>query len=327
MSFGIGLGDILALLSKAKSIYQNAKSAPREFRSALQDVESFAATLEETYDALKSWPLNAKQQQRCNTILKGCTSVLEEYEDMISDYRSLGTDKRKLRDRFSWTQSDVDALKRRLELHSNMLISFKVSVIGATVQKVYADGQATQSLIRQLHSQGKTTQAMIKDINTDGRGSSPNYTTSASASSNQYIARSQERLGEESQSWFTQALNNDKPLPSLARDMQRSYQRLMPSPYRFKFTTTGGNRGLLVPLPGTSDTAVRVGEAVEGFQGSVSRWNCEKGWGFLEADDGGNDVFCTMLPRRIDEYRSLNEGVVEFEIEEAHRFRKLRSGS
>ncbi|NMA77064.1 MAG: cold-shock protein [Actinomycetales bacterium] len=50
-------------------------------------------------------------------------------------------------------------------------------------------------------------------------------------------------------------------------------------------------------------------------QGSVKWFNAEKGFGFIEIDGGGADVFVHHSKIDMDGYRSLDEGQrVEFEV-------------
>lgn len=54
--------------------------------------------------------------------------------------------------------------------------------------------------------------------------------------------------------------------------------------------------------------------------GKVKWFSNEKGFGFIEQDGGGADVFCHFSAIDSDGYRTLNEGdEVEFEVEQGQK--------
>lgn len=61
--------------------------------------------------------------------------------------------------------------------------------------------------------------------------------------------------------------------------------------------------------------------------GTVKWYNATKGYGFIQPDDGGKDVFVHATAIEASEFNSLNEGQkVEFELERDRRTGKESAG-
>ena len=61
-------------------------------------------------------------------------------------------------------------------------------------------------------------------------------------------------------------------------------------------------------------------------QGKVKWFNEQKGFGFIQANDGGPDIFVHHSAIEAEGFRTLNEGqLVDFEIEASAKGPKARS--
>ena len=88
------------------------------------------------------------------------------------------------------------------------------------------------------------------------------------------------------------------------------------------------SRALSVPQPRTRSLRERKHQELESFMavGSVKWFNAEKGYGFIEQDGGGADVFVHFSAITMDGYRTLEENQrVEFEITQGPRVRRRRT--
>ena len=62
--------------------------------------------------------------------------------------------------------------------------------------------------------------------------------------------------------------------------------------------------------------------------GTVKRFNSEKGYGFISNDNGGDDIFVHFSAIQIDGFKTLKDGQkVTFDIEEDAKNGKLRTAN
>ena len=63
-------------------------------------------------------------KDRLNTVQAGCREVLKSVDDALLKYKSLGPEKKRLRDRVRWGLENVGDLRIRLISNTNMLTLF-----------------------------------------------------------------------------------------------------------------------------------------------------------------------------------------------------------
>jgi CspA family cold shock protein len=81
---------------------------------------------------------------------------------------------------------------------------------------------------------------------------------------------------------------------------------------------TLGKCGCYIQIVGSIRTYLII-EGTVGMQGKVKWFNAEKGYGFIEREDGG-DVFVHFSAIQTDGFKTLDEGQsVEFDIVEGAR--------
>jgi CspA family cold shock protein len=79
--------------------------------------------------------------------------------------------------------------------------------------------------------------------------------------------------------------------------------------------TTGGHPENSATPTSSGGPATTSGQQAVKTQGTVKWFNAEKGYGFIQVEGGGQDVFVHYSDIQIDGFKTLNEGqAVEFEI-------------
>lgn len=124
MSFGSSVGDFIALGQLAWKVYKACKEAPESFKNISQEVSSLHLVLKELEEILSDETLSATQQARLDNIGDGCRAVLQDLQDILNKYHSLGTKTKRTWDRLGWGSSDIAELRLRLISNTVLLTTF-----------------------------------------------------------------------------------------------------------------------------------------------------------------------------------------------------------
>ena len=124
MSFGFGLGDIIALSRLSWTIYQACKEAPSTFGQLSHEVLSLNAVLKETEEVYQDEDLGESRQGGLCVVVTGCKSVLEELQTLLKKYESVGTKANRTLDRMGWAALDIPSWRQRLTSNVVLLTAF-----------------------------------------------------------------------------------------------------------------------------------------------------------------------------------------------------------
>ena len=124
MSFGFGIGDILALGELSWTVYKSCKDAPESFSNIAQEVLSLHVVLKEVEENISGHKLAPKQEAGLRTVAEGCQKVLEDLKILVEKYESLGTQSKRTWDRMKWGLQDVADLRARLTSNTVLLTAF-----------------------------------------------------------------------------------------------------------------------------------------------------------------------------------------------------------
>ncbi|MCJ1272199.1 hypothetical protein MMC22_012107 [Lobaria immixta] len=124
MSFGFSVGDFAALGHFAWKIYRACKDAPEGFKNIIQEVLSLHAVLRELEETHSDANLSAAQQSRLKIVGDGCRAVLQDLQDLVDRYNSLGTKTKRTWDRLAWGSENITELRSRLISNTILLTTF-----------------------------------------------------------------------------------------------------------------------------------------------------------------------------------------------------------
>ena len=126
MSIGASFSDVLLCVQLAHRVWKGCREAPRDFRAVSIEVASLHLVLHEAKETAHG--LSASQGEDLRQLINGCESVLQELEELLQRYKSLGTQSRRTWDRLRWGRGPVNDIRQRLISSTASLTSFNTSL-------------------------------------------------------------------------------------------------------------------------------------------------------------------------------------------------------
>ena len=88
MSFGFGVGDILAVSNFALKLYDDYKNAPHDFKDFSDEIKSLHIVIKNHESAFHQ-DLQSERKRELIVILQGCENVLKDLDDLMKKYQRL----------------------------------------------------------------------------------------------------------------------------------------------------------------------------------------------------------------------------------------------
>ena len=127
MSFGYGVGDIMAISGLALKVYTAYKDAPDDYRNIADEVRSLHIIINEAVQHFESTTLSNKKKQGGKEILEGCQNVLKDLDTLIEKYNALApanANTSQVFRRIKLGTEDIVTLRARLTSNTTLLNSF-----------------------------------------------------------------------------------------------------------------------------------------------------------------------------------------------------------
>ena len=125
MSFGYGVGDIVAISGLALKVYTAYKDAPGDYQHIADEVNSLHIIIKKAAQHFDRSTLSDNDWQEGQEVLKGCKNVLEELDSLIVKYNSLASASTgQVLQRIKLGAEDIAALRARLTSNTTLLSSF-----------------------------------------------------------------------------------------------------------------------------------------------------------------------------------------------------------
>jgi hypothetical protein len=126
MSFGYGVGDVIAVATLAWNVYKLCKDSPGVYKTISSEALSLHVVLKETDDLIAQE--TAHDAASLTQISMGCKEVLQDLQALLEKYNSLGTQAQRTWDRMQFGMEDIATIRSRLIAHTGMLTAFNAAV-------------------------------------------------------------------------------------------------------------------------------------------------------------------------------------------------------
>ena len=125
MSFGWGVGDIIAVSRLALDVYTAYKDAPEHYRHISKEVRSLQIIIDKAVQHFEHATLSDSDLQEGQEVLEGCQGVLQDLNSLIGKYNSLASSSSRLVfKRVKLGGEDITALRVRLISNTVLLNGF-----------------------------------------------------------------------------------------------------------------------------------------------------------------------------------------------------------
>lgn len=118
------MSDFVLLGQVAWKIYRACKDSPEDFKNVSQEVLSLHVVLKKVQEMYLDASLSADQQSSLRVVGDGCRGVLEDLQEILDKYTSLGTKSKRPWDRLGWGSEDIEKLRLRLISNTVLLLTF-----------------------------------------------------------------------------------------------------------------------------------------------------------------------------------------------------------
>ncbi|CAM1503164.1 Fc.00g079400.m01.CDS01 [Cosmosporella sp. VM-42] len=146
MSFGVGVGDFLAVIKLVHRVRSNYSNAPSQFKAISEDVRGLSFILLDAEACCDR--LSDAQLETLQTTVSTCFSLLHEVEAILNKYSELkGPAERKVSKasriwkRLTWEPEDVRDLRSRITTQVSILDTLSSQIIRRDVAKLVVDNR------------------------------------------------------------------------------------------------------------------------------------------------------------------------------------------
>ncbi|KAF6222250.1 hypothetical protein HO133_001336 [Letharia lupina] len=135
MSFGVGVGDILAVSKLARSVWSQVRDSSDQFNAIRNEVAGLHLVLEDVAQNSSRCRLSGKQKSDLSSLMEGTQSLLEEIAVVLEKYESLGKESstigakaEKALKKIRWDQDAIRGFRSRVISNTTLLDAYNSSL-------------------------------------------------------------------------------------------------------------------------------------------------------------------------------------------------------
>lgn len=141
MSFGIALGDFIAVGTLAWSVYRSSKGMRGEFEELAVEARTAHTVVKELIDEARDdeSALNRRgtaRKQELLSLISGLQRVLQEFDKIIHKYRGLSRRERRIWDQLKLATEDLSGIREKLIYHLTAINAFTNSLERGTMARM-----------------------------------------------------------------------------------------------------------------------------------------------------------------------------------------------
>ncbi|KAI4232098.1 MAG: hypothetical protein LQ349_005211 [Xanthoria aureola] len=141
MSFGVGLGDLIAAATLAWNVYRSCKGMRKEFAEVGREARAAHTVVKELVEEANNDQsvLNrrgAARSQELLSLVSGLQKALEDFDRIIIKYRGLSRRERRIWDQLGLASEDLSGIRDKLTYHLAAINAFTDSLERGTLARM-----------------------------------------------------------------------------------------------------------------------------------------------------------------------------------------------
>ncbi|MCJ1387951.1 hypothetical protein MMC18_000794 [Xylographa bjoerkii] len=136
MSFGFGIGDIIAVSDKAWKLYQLCSQSSEQFTELSSQAALLHIVLKQNKENVEKTKLTPEKSSDLVVLIKGCDNVLDALEKLLDKYEAFSTREQSVWNQFKLGLEDTVKLQQKLDTNIGLLTAYNVSLANSSLSRL-----------------------------------------------------------------------------------------------------------------------------------------------------------------------------------------------